>query len=78
MKASELKPGDVVGGWTVAEAVPSRVRTHPIVDVVLLELEYPAHTARYMDGCANEIEEDVPAETKRTWYRADEEVEVMR
>ena len=79
MKASELKPGMEIDGWTVVsrDAAISVPRTDGALyvtpDIFLLELEL-------MGDVLHEGEDSTIQEVKRarTWYRADEEVEVMR
>ena len=83
MKASKLKPGDVMDGWTVVE-----VDFQPdggVLEYILLELEGTYYLEGH-DVNGEEIWWLAPApegeptktKTRRTWYRADEDVEVRR
>ena len=79
MKAAEIKPGDVIDGWTVTECWPSAWADAWYGDeedgefgemaVILLELEAVYATYHGLDETKH---------TRRAWYRADEKVEVER
>ena len=91
MKASELKPGDVMDGWTVAVVEKTAAICWscevPLYHarLVLLDLEGTYYLEGH-DVNGEEIWWLAPApegeptktETRRTWYQSDEEVEVMR
>ena len=72
MKASEIKPGDVLDGWTVTRRQWADrwdgMSPAPTEHFVLLELE----RSLLREGAP---ERHDAYETRRTWYRADEEVE---
>ena len=77
MKASDIEPGDVIDGWTVTvirEAVGtlSGVVLRD-VGIVLLELE----RTRLQETSPHTPAKPV-TETRRTWHRADEDVEAER
>jgi len=73
VKAKDLTPGDTVEGWTVTEAglTVSWNDVRPGTQVVLLTLEREA-TAPQWDGTDHPLGWN---KFRRTWYRADEEVE---
>ncbi len=66
--ACDAQP-DLVG-WNVTEATPTRVRTHPVQDAMLLILE------RGEMGISITHEPTWDTETRSAWLRADEQVEV--
>jgi hypothetical protein len=80
VKAVNIRIGNRIDGWTVTEYIYAErpARADDWQPMVLLRTEIEAHLCRYMDECGNEIEEEVPTETRRVWYRADEDVEVER
>ena len=91
MKASDIKPGDVLDGWTVTEAkfaapvtidLEAKTWTNELDAVVLLTLERNVleHVGRTgpNERATDLIMAGIDVETRRTWYRADEEVKVSR
>lgn len=71
MKARDLKPGMEIDGWTVTAIESSYPYTWSTGSVVLLELELMGDVLH--EGEDSTIQE---VERARTWYRADEDVEV--
>jgi hypothetical protein len=75
MKAADIKPRDVIDGWTVTEVFDVTYQ-HPRhwdpVVFVLLTLERPDNMG------SKHLSANRKMETRRSWYRADEEVEVSR
>lgn len=82
MKASELKPGDRIGPWTVvrtfevcgvvervSEYVSADMAGNPVVTKSAERSADPWNTLVHV-----EMEKGIDPGTWRTWYRADEEV----
>jgi hypothetical protein len=73
MKANDIQPGMVIDGWTVVSVRRPMLHALESADIVLFTLE------RTIDGIHDPktgITIDVlDYETRRTWYRADEEVD---